>query len=133
MSKARFLVIDDMSTIRKLVKKVLQQAGFSDIQEFPDAHDAWEFLKEDTEAPKCDFIISDWNMPIMKGIELLKHCRASKHYSETPFLMLTAENESEIIKEVLQNGVDGYVLKPFTPDSLKKAIATAYQKRKQAK
>lgn len=114
----RVLVVDDFSTMRKIVKNILRQLGFNNIVEADDGSTAWEILNKDN----IDFIVSDWNMPIMSGIELLRKVRASEEYADIPFLMVTAEAQQENIIEAVQAKVSNYIVKPFTPETLGQKI-----------
>lgn len=114
----RVLVVDDFSTMRKIVKNILRQLGFNNIVEADDGSTAWEVLNKDN----IDFIVSDWNMPTMSGIELLRKVRASEEYADIPFLMVTAEAQQENIIEAVQAKVSNYIVKPFTPETLGQKI-----------
>lgn len=114
----RVLVVDDFSTMRRIIKNILRQIGFANIAEADDGTTAWEMLNKD----KVDFIISDWNMPRMTGIELLRKVRASEEYGDLPFLMVTAEAHQENILEAVQAGVSNYIVKPFTAEVMKQKI-----------
>jgi len=114
----RILVVDDFSTMRRIIKNILRQLGFSNIVEADDGTTAWEVLNKD----KIDFIVSDWNMPKMTGIELLRKVRASEEFADLPFLMVTAEAQQENIIEAVQAKVSNYIVKPFTADTLQKKI-----------
>ena len=114
----RVLVVDDFSTMRKIIKNILRQLGFNNIVEADDGSTAWEILNKDN----IDFIVSDWNMPIMSGIELLRKVRASEEYADIPFLMVTAEAQQENIIEAVQAKVSNYIVKPFTPETLGQKI-----------
>ncbi|MUM77059.1 response regulator [Pseudodesulfovibrio sp. F-1] len=114
----RILVVDDFSTMRKIIKNILRQLGFTNIVEADDGSTAWEVLNKDN----IDFIVSDWNMPTMSGIELLRKVRASEEYSDLPFLMVTAEAQQENIIEAVQAKVSNYIVKPFTPETLGQKI-----------
>jgi len=114
----RILVVDDFSTMRKIIKNILRQLGFNNVVEADDGTTAWETLNRDN----IDFIISDWNMPQMTGIELLRKVRASEEYATTPFLMVTAEAQQENIIEAVQAKVSNYIVKPFTPETLGQKI-----------
>jgi len=114
----RVLVVDDFSTMRKIIKNILRQLGFTNIVEADDGSTAWETLNKDN----IDFIVSDWNMPIMSGIELLRKVRASEEYADLPFLMVTAEAQQENIIEAVQAKVSNYIVKPFTPETLGQKI-----------
>lgn len=114
----RVLVVDDFSTMRKIVKNILRQLGFTNIVEADDGSTAWEVLNKDN----IDFIVSDWNMPTMTGIDLLRKVRASEEYADIPFLMVTAEAQQENIIEAVQAKVSNYIVKPFTPETLGQKI-----------
>ncbi len=114
----RVLVVDDFSTMRRIVKNILRQIGFTNVVEADDGTTAWEVLNKD----KIDFIISDWNMPQMTGIDLLRKVRASEQFSHLPFLMVTAEAQQENIIEAAQAKVSNYIVKPFTADTMKQKI-----------
>jgi two-component system chemotaxis response regulator CheY len=114
----RILVVDDFSTMRKIIKNILRQLGFTNIVEADDGSTAWEVLNKDN----IDFIVSDWNMPTMSGIELLRKVRGSEEYADLPFLMVTAEAQQENIIEAVQAKVSNYIVKPFTPETLGQKI-----------
>ncbi|WP_462325338.1 chemotaxis response regulator CheY [Desulfoplanes sp.] len=114
----RVLVVDDFSTMRRIIKNILRQLGFNNIVEADDGSTAWDTLNKD----KIDFVISDWNMPIMSGIELLKKVRSSEEFSDLPFLMVTAEAQQENIIEAVQAKVSNYIVKPFTAETLGQKI-----------
>jgi len=114
----RVLVVDDFSTMRRIIKNILRQLGFNNIVEADDGTTAWDTLNKD----KIDFIISDWNMPQMTGIELLRKVRASDEFADLPFLMVTAEAQQENILEAVQAKVSNYIVKPFTAEVMKQKI-----------
>lgn len=114
----RVLVVDDFSTMRRIVKNILRQLGFTNVVEADDGTTAWEILNKE----KIDFVISDWNMPQMTGIELLRKVRASEELGRMPFLMVTAEAQQENIIEAAQARVSNYIVKPFTADTMKQKI-----------
>ncbi|WP_419788082.1 chemotaxis response regulator CheY [Pseudodesulfovibrio sp.] len=118
----RVLVVDDFSTMRKIIKNILRQLGFNNIVEADDGSTAWETLNKDN----IDFIVSDWNMPNMSGIELLRKVRGSEEYGDIPFLMVTAEAQQENIIEAVQAKVSNYIVKPFTPETLGQKIAKIF-------
>jgi two-component system chemotaxis response regulator CheY len=120
----RVLVVDDFSTMRRIIKNILRQLGFSNIIEADDGTTAWETLNQD----KIDFIISDWNMPKMAGIELLRKVRGSEEFSDLPFLMVTAEAQQENIIEAVQAKVSNYIVKPFTAETLGQKIDKIFEK-----
>jgi two-component system chemotaxis response regulator CheY len=114
----RILVVDDFSTMRRIIKNILRQLGFNNIVEADDGSTAWEVLNKD----KIDFIVSDWNMPELPGIDLLRKVRASEEFADMPFLMVTAEGLQENIIEAVQAKVSNYIVKPFTAETLKQKI-----------
>lgn len=114
----RVLIVDDFSTMRRIVRNILRQIGLSNVVEADDGTTAWEILNRE----KIDFIVSDWNMPKMPGIDLLRKVRASDQFGNLPFLMVTAEAQQENIIEAVQAKVSNYIVKPFTADTLKQKI-----------
>jgi two-component system chemotaxis response regulator CheY len=113
-----FLVVDDFSTMRRIIKNLLNDLGYANVTEADDGSTALPLLK----AGQFDFLITDWNMPGMPGLELLKQVRADERLAKMPVLMLTAEAKREQIVEAAQAGVNGYVIKPFTAATLKEKI-----------
>jgi len=112
------LVVDDFSTMRRIVKKSLTIMGFKNIIEVEDGKDALDILaKED-----IGLILSDWNMPVMMGIDLLKAVRGDEKLKKIPFIMVTAEGQKNNIMAAVEAGVSNYIVKPFTPDILKEKI-----------
>lgn len=114
----RILVVDDFSTMRRIIKNILRQLGFNNVVEADDGTTAWDVLNKD----RIEFIISDWNMPQMTGIELLRKVRSSEEFGDLPFLMVTAEAQQENIIEAVQAKVSNYIVKPFTADTMKQKI-----------
>ncbi len=116
------LVADDFSTMRRIIKGLLQDLGFSNITESADGLTALSLLK----AGNFDLLITDWNMPGMQGVELLREVRADERMKKLPVLMLTAEAKREQIVAAAQAGVSGYVIKPFTAATLKEKIGKIF-------
>jgi Response regulator containing CheY-like receiver, AAA-type ATPase, and DNA-binding domains len=114
----RILVVDDFSTMRRIIKNILRQLGFNNVVEADDGTTAWDTLNKD----RIDFIISDWNMPQMTGIDLLRKVRSSEEFADLPFLMVTAEAQQENIIEAVQAKVSNYIVKPFTAEVMKQKI-----------
>jgi two-component system chemotaxis response regulator CheY len=114
----RFLVVDDFSTMRRIVKNLLNDLGYANVAEADDGQSALPMLK----TGGFDFLVTDWNMPGMPGLDLLKAVRADPQLAKMPVLMLTAEAKREQIIEAAQAGVNGYVIKPFTAITLKEKI-----------
>lgn len=114
----RVLIVDDFSTMRRIVRNILRQIGLNNVVEADDGTTAWDTLNRE----KIDFIVSDWNMPKMTGIELLRKVRSSEQFADIPFLMVTAEAQQENIIEAVQAKVSNYIVKPFTADTMKQKI-----------
>jgi len=114
----KFLVVDDYSTMRRIVKNLLHDLGYANVTEADDGKTALPLLQNGN----FDFLITDWNMPGMPGLDLLKAVRANDRLKKLPVLMLTAEAKREQIVEAAQAGVSGYVIKPFTAVTLKEKI-----------
>lgn len=130
IENTKFLVVDDFSTMRRIVRNLLKELGFTNVQEAEDGVDALNKLRGE----KFDFVVSDWNMPNMTGIELLRTVRADAALKHLPVLMVTAEAKKENIIEAAQAGASGYVVKPFTAatldEKLKKIFAANPQLNK---
>ena len=119
MSKdLKFLVVDDFSAMRRIVKNLLHDLGYANVTEADDGKTALPMLQ----AGGFDFLISDWNMPGMSGLDLIKAVRSDAKLAKMPVLMLTAEAKREQIIEAAQAGVNGYVIKPFTAETLKEKL-----------
>src|SRR5262245_49886702 len=114
----KFLVVDDFSTMRRIIKNLLIDLGYANVTEADDGQTALPMLQ----GGHFDFLITDWNMPGMPGLDLLKAVRADARLGSMPVLMLTAESKREQIAEAAQAGVNGYVIKPFTADTLRDKI-----------
>jgi two-component system chemotaxis response regulator CheY len=112
--RMKFLVVDDFSTMRRIVRNLLKELGYSNTEEAEDGVVALNMLRND----KFDFVVSDWNMPNMTGIDLLKNIRADETLKNLPVLMITAEARKENIIEAAQSGANGYIVKPFTAATL---------------
>jgi two-component system chemotaxis response regulator CheY len=119
----KILVVDDFQTMRRIIRGVLKELGFANVVEADNGVTALEILKGE----KIDFIVSDWNMPEMTGIELLKTVRASEEWKDLPFLMVTAEGKSEQVLDAVKNRVNNYVIKPFTPATLQEKIRKIFE------
>ncbi|MBI5344529.1 MAG: chemotaxis response regulator CheY [Deltaproteobacteria bacterium] len=114
----KILVVDDFSTMRRIIRNILREIGYTNVDEADDGSTALEKLK----GGKFDFVVTDWNMPIMPGIELLKAIRLDPALKATPVLMVTAEAQKENVLLAVQAGVDNYIVKPFTAAALKEKI-----------
>lgn len=109
----KVLVVDDFATMRRIVKGVLKQLGFVNIIEAEDGSAALTELKKE----KIGLIVSDWNMPNMSGLDLLKAVRGDEQFKRIPFIMVTAEGQKENVIEAVKSGVSNYIVKPFTPET----------------
>ncbi|MGA1847020.1 response regulator [Deferribacter abyssi] len=112
------ITVDDSSTMRRIIKNTLHKIGFSNVLEASNGVEALEVLSKNS----VDLIITDWNMPEMDGLTFVKTVRANKEYDEIPILMVTTEAAKEDILIALKSGVNNYVVKPFTPDTLKEKV-----------
>lgn len=110
----KILVVDDFATMRRILKNILKQIGFTNISEADDGTTALEAMSK----TQFDLVISDWNMPKMTGLELLKNIRSSSEFKEIPVLMVTAEAQKQNVIEAVKAGVSNYVVKPFTADAI---------------
>ncbi|MBI1175075.1 MAG: chemotaxis protein CheY [Sideroxydans sp.] len=119
----KFLVVDDFSTMRRIVRNLLKELGFTNVQEAEDGVEALGKLRGE----KFDFVVSDWNMPNMTGIDLLRAIRADAALKHLPVLMVTAEAKKENIIEAAQAGASGYVVKPFTAATLDEKLKKIFQ------
>ncbi len=129
MSKdMKFLVVDDFSTMRRIIKNLLHDLGYTNVTEADDGATALPMLQNGA----FEFLITDWNMPGMPGLDLLKAVRADARLKGMPVLMLTAESKREQIVEAAQAGVNGYVIKPFTAITLKEKIDKILESRSAA-
>jgi two-component system chemotaxis response regulator CheY len=120
----KILVVDDFSTMRRIIKNLLRDLGFTNVDEADDGKTALPILKQG----HVDFLITDWNMPEMTGIDLLKAVRADASLAHIPVLMVTAEAKREQIIAAAQAGVNGYVVKPFTAAVLKEKIDKIFER-----
>ncbi|MEG3112180.1 MULTISPECIES: chemotaxis response regulator CheY [Pantoea] len=120
----RFLVVDDFNTMRRIVRNLLKELGFNNVEEAEDGVDALAKLR----AGGFDFVISDWNMPNMDGLQLLQTIRADAAMSSLPVLMVTAEAKKENIIAAAQAGASGYVVKPFTAATLEEKLGKIFEK-----
>jgi two-component system chemotaxis response regulator CheY len=121
----KFLVVDDFSTMRRIIKNLLNDLGYANVSEADDGQTALPILQQGG----IDFLVTDWNMPGMPGLDLLKAVRADPKLAKLPVLMLTAEAKREQIIEAAQAGVNGYVIKPFTAVTLKEKIDKILEQR----
>jgi len=120
----KILVVDDFSTMRRIIKNLLRDLGFTNIQEADDGNTALPMLQQGD----FDFVVTDWNMPGMQGIDLLKEIRKDDNLSHLPVLMVTAEAKREQIIQAAQAGVNGYIVKPFTAVTLKEKLDKIFER-----
>jgi len=120
----KILIVDDFSTMRRIVKNLLRDLGFNNTQEADDGLTALPMLKNGD----FDFVVTDWNMPGMQGIDLLRNIRADANLKHLPVLMITAEAKREQIIEAAQAGVNGYIVKPFTAATLKEKLDKIFER-----
>ncbi len=120
----KILIVDDFSTMRRIIKNLLRDLGFNNTEEADDGNTGWPMLQ----AGNFDFLVTDWNMPGMTGIDLLKKVRADEKLSSMPVLLVTAESKREQIVEAAQAGVNGYIVKPFTAITLKEKIEKIFER-----
>ncbi|MCP1675586.1 two-component system chemotaxis response regulator CheY [Natronocella acetinitrilica] len=120
----RILIVDDFSTMRRIIKNLLRDLGYNNTAEADDGNSALPVLKKGG----FDFLITDWNMPGMTGLDLLKSVRAEPELRDLPVLMVTAESKREQIIEAAQAGVNGYIVKPFTANTLREKIDKIFER-----
>ena len=120
----RILIVDDFSTMRRIVRNLLKELGYTNVDEAEDGVVAMQKLS----AGGIDFVVTDWNMPNMTGIELLRAIRANAQIAHLPVLMITAEAKKENIIEAAQAGASGYIVKPFTAATLAEKMAKIFEK-----
>jgi two-component system chemotaxis response regulator CheY len=119
-----FLVVDDFPTMRRIVRSLLKELGFTNVEEAEDGQDALNKLR----AGKFEFVVSDWNMPNLDGLEMLKEIRQDEALKGLPVLMVTAEAKKENIIAAAQAGANGYVVKPFTAATLEEKLNKIFDK-----
>jgi two-component system chemotaxis response regulator CheY len=119
----KILVVDDMSTMRRIVKNILKQLGFANMEEAENGQEALAKLRADS----YGFVVSDWNMPVMAGIEMLRAIRADEKLKHIPVLMVTAEAQKENLIEAIQAGVNNYIVKPFTAEVMQEKIGKIFK------
>jgi len=122
--KMKILIVDDFSTMRRIIKNLLRDLGFTNTQEADDGSTGLPMLQ----SGNYDFLITDWNMPGMTGLDLLKAVRADSKLAKLPVLLVTAESKREQIIEAAQAGVNGYVVKPFTATTLEEKISKIFER-----
>ena len=122
--KMRILVVDDFSTMRRINKNILKQLGFENVEEAEDGNDAFAKLQKGG----YGFVVSDWNMPNLDGLGLLKKIRADPVLKDLPVMLVTAEAEKDMVVEAIQAGVNNYVVKPFTAETFKAKMDKVFEK-----
>lgn len=120
----RFLVVDDFATMRRIVRNLLKDLDFNNVEEAEDGQDALDKLRQSS----FDFVISDWNMPNLDGLQLLNEIRNDPKFASLPVLMVTAEAKKENIIAAAQAGANGYVVKPFTAATLEEKLNKIFEK-----
>ena len=120
----KILIVNDFSTMHRIIKNLLRDLGFNNTEEADDGQTALPMLKKNN----YDFLVTDWNMPGMTGIDLLKAVRADPEINTLPVLMVTAEQKKEQIVEAAQAGVNGYIVKPFTATTLKEKLDKIFER-----
>ncbi|OQW35762.1 MAG: histidine kinase [Nitrospira sp. SG-bin1] len=119
----KILVVDDMVTMRRIVKNILKQLGFANLDEAENGQEALQKLRADT----FGFVVSDWNMPVMTGIDMLRAIRADEKLKTLPVLMVTAEAQQANLVEAVQAGVSNYIVKPFTAEIMQEKIGKIFK------
>lgn len=122
-SNMKILVVDDMVTMRRIVKNILKQLGFANVEEAENGQEALQKLRADT----YGFVVSDWNMPVMTGIDMLRAIRSDEKLKATPVLMVTAEAQQSNLIEAVQAGVSNYIVKPFTAETMQEKIGKIFK------
>jgi two-component system chemotaxis response regulator CheY len=120
----KMLVVDDFSTMRRIIRNLLKELGFTNVEEAEDGVSALNKLQ----SGRFEFVVTDWNMPNMSGIELLKNIRKDENLKHLPVLMVTAEAKRENIVDAAQNGASGYIVKPFTATTLEEKLNRIFEK-----
>ncbi len=116
----KILIVDDYKTMLRIIRNLLKQIGFENVEEATDGSSALKMLKDGN----YDLVISDWNMEPMTGLQLLKEIRADNKLEKTPFIMVTAESKTENVIAAKEQGVDNYIVKPFNTETLKGKLAS---------
>lgn len=115
----KLLVVDDSSTMRRIIINTLNRLGYNDVLEAQHGLEAWEILDRSSD---IDILITDWNMPEMNGLELVKKARSDSRYEDTPIIMVTTEGGKAEVVAALKAGVNNYIVKPFTPNTLREKL-----------
>ena len=118
MKDILILLVDDFSTMRRVIKKILKGIGLKNVMEAENGMEAWEFINKQN----FDLVICDWHMPKMKGLDLLEKIRLSEKYADLPFIMVSAEGKKDSILQATKKGVTNYITKPFSADDLERVL-----------
>jgi two-component system chemotaxis response regulator CheY len=121
----KILCVDDFSTMRRIVKNILKQLGFNNVEEAANGSEAYEMVREGG----YGFVVTDWNMPVLDGLGFLQKVRNNPELKDLPVLMVTAESEKEKVVAAIQAGVNNYIVKPFTAEVLKEKMDKIFEKR----
>ncbi|NJL17325.1 MAG: response regulator [Nitrospira sp.] len=119
----KILVVDDMVTMRRIVKNILKQLGFANVDEAENGQEALQKLRGDA----YGFVVSDWNMPVMTGIDMLRAIRGDEKLKAIPVLMVTAEAQQSNLVEAVQAGVSNYIVKPFTAETMQEKLGKIFK------
>lgn len=120
----KILIVDDMATMRRIVKNILKQLGFGNTEEAENGQEGLQKLQAD---PSYGFVVSDWNMPVMTGIDMLRAIRADEKLKALPVLMVTAEAQQANLVEAIQAGVSNYIVKPFTAETMQEKMGKIFK------
>lgn len=128
-SGIKILVVDDMLTMRKIIKNTLKELGFEKSEEASDGVRAWEAMeKAHSEGVPYDLVLCDWNMPRLPGIELLKQVRADERFKSLPFILITAESDQSQVLQAIKLGVSNYLVKPFNKEDLQDRLESTHKR-----
>lgn len=128
-SNTRILIVDDMITMRSLIKNQLRHFGLSDFVDAENGEVAMSILKERYGTPNSvQLILSDWNMPVMSGIDFLKKVRSAPEFQTLPFILITAEGDAQQVKEAIENKVSNFIRKPFSPATIQEKLVAVWKK-----
>ncbi len=119
MSNLKFLIVDDSPTMRRIVNNTLKRLGYRDIEEADNGSSGMDKLRS---IPGINFIVTDWNMPVMDGLQFVQSIRSSQEFAKIPILMVTTRSVKDDIIEAMKSGVNNYIVKPFTPETMKSKI-----------
>ncbi len=125
MNILKFLIVDDSPTMRRIVTNTLKRLGYRDIEEADNGQTALDKLRT---IPGINFVVTDWNMPVMDGLTFVQTMRSSQEFKNIPILMITTRSVKDDIIEAMKSGVNNYIVKPFTPDTMKEKIDSILKK-----